>query len=304
MSHKSKPVEGTSPAIYEDELKVMRLARFPSEGLGLKDLILFTRRKKDELLRDVECLVRCDYLEDVEVDGEERVLRLTELGRKEAGMLDDEEIIFVRLPAEEMVMRIDQLARLLHLSEDEVRQKVESLVERGYLEWEPILDGEKEAIWPTELGLEEAGFSEKSYRTRPTLHTWPHTFSIVSVREAILEEFREEGDEWESERMRSRRYPRMTQHMPDGVLNRGDGQSIAVEIELSGSHRSFRPRSVKALAETHSEVRIYCTEDDKELKDLLEAAVAKMGLTNVKILDIPGELVYHVPYGGTAEARA
>jgi hypothetical protein len=219
-------------------------------------------------------------------------------------MLDDAEIVFVRLPAEETVMRVDQLARLMHLSEAEVRQKVESLVERGYLEWEPILDGEKAAIWPTELGLEEAGFSEVSYRTRPALHRWPHTFSVVSVREVIVDEFCEEGDEWESERMRSRPHPRTSQHMPDGVMHRSNGRTVAVEIELSGSHRSFRPRSVKALAEMHSEVRIYCTEDDKELKDLLEAAVAKMGLINVKILDIPGELVYHVPYGGTAEARA
>ncbi len=302
MSQKSKPVAGTSPAIYEGELKVMRLVRFPSKGLSFKDLLLFAKQREEaEVLRDVECLVRCDYLEDVEVDGEERVLHLTELGRKEAGMLDDEEIVFVRLPAEETVMRVDQLARLMHLSEDEVRQKVESLVERGYLEWEPVLDGEKAAIWPTELGLEEAGFSEVSYRTRPSLHRWPHTFSVVSVREAIVDEFCEEGDEWESERMRSRPHPRTSQHMPDGVMHRSNGQTVAVEIELSASYRPFRPSTMKGLAEKHDEVRYYCPEEDK---GLLEAVVAKLGLTNVKILDVPGELIYHSPFGGVPGARS
>jgi hypothetical protein len=42
MSQKSKQVEGTSPAIYESELKVMRLVRFPCKGLSFKDLLVFT----------------------------------------------------------------------------------------------------------------------------------------------------------------------------------------------------------------------------------------------------------------------
>lgn len=301
MSHESRQMPGTSPAIYEDEMKVMRLVRFPFQGLGFKDLVRFTRRKEAEVLRDVECLVRCAYLEDVGVEGEERVLRLTELGREKAGFLEDEEIGFVRVPAEETVMRVDQLARLMHLSEDEVRQKVESLVERGYLEWEPILDGEDAAIWPTELGLEEAGFSQATYRTKPSLHRWPHTFSVVSVREAIVGEFCEEGDEWESERMRSRIHPRITQHMPDGVLHRSNGQTVAVEIELSASYRPFRPSTMKGLAEKHDEVRYYCPEEDKEM---LEAVAAKLGLTNVRILNVPGELIYHSPFAGAPAARA
>lgn len=287
MSTKSETNQKPKRELEPTELKLLRLTRCRAgTGKTLKQLRGKTRRLLKSVRRDVENLLAEGYLE-VCTKKRSPSFRVSEKGREAAGLLFGAEFELVRLPAEEAAIRVDQLARMVGRPQDQVEDEIEDLIERGFLESGVILDGELPAVWASVAGLEEAGYHWRHYRPLPTLHLWPQTFSLVNVRELLVAEFKD-GD-WECGRDRRLAHDRYKGNVAVGVMHYGEKSSVGVAFQLNGTSLRQASRDVRKFSKEHTEVRYYC---DIEGRAVIEKAIAETGVKNVKVFDVPGELIY------------
>jgi DNA-binding MarR family transcriptional regulator len=287
VSTKSETNQKPKQELEPTELKLLHLTKCPAgTGKTVKQLRGKTRRLIKDVRREVKKLVAEGYLEEF-IQRRSPAFRVTEKGRKAAGLLFGRELQLVQVAAEEWAVRMDQFAGVVNRPQAEVEGEIEDLIQRGLLESRTILNGELPAVWPSVKGLAETGYHWKQYRPLPTLHLWPQQFSLVNIRKLLVAEF--EDGSWECGRSRALGHARREGNVAAGVLHYGDRSSVGVMVQLSGAELKRMSKDVRKLAKEHTEVRCYC---DVEGRAVIEEAIRKTGVKNVTVLDIPGELIY------------
>jgi DNA-binding transcriptional ArsR family regulator len=130
--------------------------------------------------------------------------------------------------AEQYGARVDQLERLLSCGPRTVQRALLRLREAGLVETRRVLVGEPAWVIPTRAGLRAAGGGFGVWRLR--LGSLMHVAAVNDVRLHVRE--RSPESEWVSERVLSReRGP--GEHLADAVVITGDGQRVAIEVELT-----------------------------------------------------------------------
>lgn len=279
-----------------DDRKLLQLARFPEQepGVTLEYLLEQTsRRSVESVWESVLILTAIGYLKEVPLSDGSTGFALTELAMEREKLLASDQLELVRLPSAATVMRLDQLIALSGRPEDEVRAQLTRLVRRGFLERSRLGGG---LVWPTFMGLQEAGFPRAYYSRLPRPRHWRHSLKVNDVHLALLEEFvpkDEEGNrewgrwQWVSERQRSRILSRTEKHLADGFLFNGRDFSLAVEIACSTPVGERLLIGMQELSRDYTEVRYYSS--DKLSRNKITWALQKLKLRNVKLLEMPGE---------------
>jgi hypothetical protein len=282
-----------------DDRTLLRLARFPEQepGVTLEYLLEQTNRSSiQSVWESALALTAIEYFEEVTLSDGSTGFALTELAVEREKLLPADQLTLVRLPSAATVMRLDQLIALSGRSEDEVRADLATLARRGFLE-RGQNGSAKGLVWPTLMGLQEAGFPRAYYPTPPRSRNWPHALKVNDVHLALIDEFvprdkdgnREWGAwQWVSERMRSRRFSRNEEHLADGFLFNGKEFSVAVEVARSAPVADRLLIGMEELSRDHSEVRYYSS--NTQARNKIARAMQKMQLPNVKLLEMPGEV--------------
>jgi DNA-binding transcriptional ArsR family regulator len=124
--------------------------------------------------------------------------------------------------------RTDQLEVLLGSGPRSVQRVLVRLREAGLVETRRVLVGESAWVVPTRMGLRAAGQGFGIWRLR--LGSLMHVAAVNDVRLHITE--RSPESEWVSERVLSKER-RAGEHLVDAVVITGDGQRVAIEVELT-----------------------------------------------------------------------
>jgi hypothetical protein len=206
---------------------------------------------------------------------------------------EDLEGRLLRVVAEQVAMRVDQIARYLKVSEEVVGSVVDALVERGTVRVEEVMVGEPRWVWLRSSGSTLAGMG--FFYKRPVLWGVRHRAAVNEVR--LWLEDRASGSRWVPER--AVRGPRAgLAHVPDGVLE-VDGERHAIEVELTKKS----PARVREVIAEHSvrydAVVFFCGEG---ILGWMEALVAELPGAAVAVRSLPGEhLTPGLCYEGTRE---
>jgi DNA-binding MarR family transcriptional regulator len=130
--------------------------------------------------------------------------------------------------AEQYGARVDQLELLLGCGPRSVQRVLLRLREAGLVETRRVLVGEPAWVIPTRSGLRAAGGGFGVWRLR--LGSLMHVAAVNDVRLHVRERSLE--SEWVPERVLFKeREP--GEHLADGVVVTGDGQRVAIEVELT-----------------------------------------------------------------------
>lgn len=282
-----------------DDRRLLQLARFPEQepGVTLEYLLELTSRSSiQSVWESAIVLTAIEYFEEVTLSDGSTGFAVTELAVEREKLLPADQLTLVRLPSAASVMRLDQLIALSGRPEDEVRAELTRLVRRGFLERGQSRSA-KGLVWPTSMGLQEAGFLRHYYPTPPRARNWRHALKVNDVHLALLDEFvprdkegnREWGNwQWVSERMRSRIFSRNEEHIADGFLFNGREFSLAVEVARSAPVNDRLLIGMEELSREHSEVRYYSS--NNQARNKIVRAMKKLQLPNVKLLEMPGEV--------------
>lgn len=292
----SKPQDLRQAWRIRDDRKLLRLARFPEQepGVTLEYLLEQTNRSSiQSVWESAIVLTAIEYFEEVTLSDGSTGFALTELAVEREKLLPADQLTLVRLPSAATVMRLDQLIALSGRPEDEVKAQLTSLVRRGFLK-RGQRRSSKGLVWPTWMGLQEAGFPRAYYAKQPKPRHWRHALKVNDVHLALLDEFvprdkegnREWGNwQWVSERMRSRVLSRTEVHLADGFLFNGRDFSLAVEVACSTPVSDRLLIGMKQLSREHSEVRYYSS--DKLARNKIAWALEELQLDNVQLLEMP-----------------
>jgi DNA-binding transcriptional ArsR family regulator len=124
--------------------------------------------------------------------------------------------------------RTDQLEVLLGSAPRTVQRVLGRLREAGLIDTRRVLVGESAWVIPTRAGLRAAGQGFGVWRLR--LGALAHVATVNDVRLHIRE--RSPESEWVPERVLSKER-RPGEHLADAVVITGDGQRVAIEVELT-----------------------------------------------------------------------
>lgn len=129
----------------------------------------------------------------------------------------------------------EKLADPTMLSVQRTRKKKDRWKRDGLIEYKLFEARGKGVLWATRLGLSFAGLGDLRYY-EPTLGSLYHQYYVNQAR-LYVEQQRPE-DIWKSERLIRYEQPAFSTgkkalHIPDALLQKPNGETIAIEVELS-----------------------------------------------------------------------
>jgi len=149
--------------------------------------------------------------------------------------------------------RIDHLEGLLGSGPRTVQRVLGRLREAGLIDTRRVLVGESAWVIPTRPGLRAAGQGFGVWHLR--LGSLAHVAAVNDVRLHIAE--RSPESEWVPERVLSKERA-SGEHLVDAVVITGDGQRVAIEVELTVKSRP-RVRSIlDEVARRYDTVLYFC----------------------------------------------
>jgi len=143
------------------------------------------------------------------------------------------------------------------LSIQRMRKKKDKWLKAGFIAYKTYLANEKGWLWLTRLGMEFVGLGDVRYY-EPRLESLHHLYYVNQAR-LYIEQQRPE-DIWKSERLLRFEQPafsvgKKAPHIPDALLQKPNGETIAIEVELTLKKRERILAIVKEL--THAYHRIW-----------------------------------------------
>jgi hypothetical protein len=147
----------------------------------------------------------------------------------------------------------EKLANMAMLSVQRMRKKKDRWKNGGLISYKLFEAKGKGWLWPTRLGLEFVGLGELRYY-EPKLESLRHLYYVNQAR-LYIEQQRPE-DIWKSERLIRYEQPvllagKKAPHIPDALLQKPNGERIAIEVELSLKKRERLLLILKELANTY-----------------------------------------------------
>ncbi len=139
------------------------------------------------------------------------------------------------------------------LSIQRMRKKKDKWLKVGFIAYKTFLANEKGWLWLTRLGMEFVGLGDLRY-FEPRLESLHHLYYVNQAR-LYIEQQRPE-DIWKSERLlrfeQSAFSPgKKAPHIPDALLQKPNGEIIAVEVELTLKKRERLLAILKELTTTY-----------------------------------------------------
>lgn len=147
----------------------------------------------------------------------------------------------------------EKLADPTRLSVPRTRKKKDRWKNDGLIEYKLFEAKGKGLLWATRKGLEFVGLGDLRYY-EPTLASLHHLYYVNQAR-LYIEQQRPE-DVWKSERLIRYEQPassagKKVPHIPDALLQKPNGETIAIEVELTLKKRERILASLKELASTY-----------------------------------------------------
>jgi hypothetical protein len=147
----------------------------------------------------------------------------------------------------------EKLANPEHLSVQRTRKKKDRWRDDGLICYKTFEAKAKGVLWATRLGLEFAGLGDLRYY-EPTLGSLHHLYYVNQAR-LYVEQQRPE-DAWKSERLIRYEQPafsagKKVPHIPDALLQKPNGETIAIELELTPKKRERLLAILKELSTTY-----------------------------------------------------
>ena len=150
----------------------------------------------------------------------------------------------------------EKLANSKQLSVQRTRKKKDRWRDDGMISYKTFEANSRGWFWATRLGLECVGLGDVRYY-EPTLGSLHHQYSVNQARLYI--ELQRPEDTWKSERLIRYEQPafvagKKAPHIPDAVLQKPNGEIIAIEIELSPKKRERILSILKELTHVYHRV--------------------------------------------------
>jgi hypothetical protein len=191
----------------------------------------------------------------------------------------DEEVRLLRPISEHGTVTLDQLVRLVGLSEDEGARRFEGLVALGWARTRRYVGFEGEWLSLRDGGAKRSGTG----LSVGELHAGElmHRHAITEARLALCEEM--PGAEWICER-EYWRGPRDGAVVPDGVILVG-GTRVAIEVELSAKAAGTTRRMMVERCGAFDRVIYLCPPG--KVRRLIEKVAGEVGGEAVVVRDLP-----------------
>lgn len=139
------------------------------------------------------------------------------------------------------------------LSVQRMRKKKEKWQKAGLIAYKTFLTNQKGWFWLTRQGLEFVGLGDLRYY-EPKLESLHHLYYVNQAR--LYVEHQRPDDKWKSERLIRYEQPafsagKKAPHIPDALLQKPNGETIAIEVELTLKKRERILATLKELASTY-----------------------------------------------------
>lgn len=173
----------------------------------------------------------------------------------------------IRWIVEEGAVQLEQMQRVLArlspnpeklgnpemLSIQRTRKKKDKWKKEALIEYKTFLANEKGWLWASRKGMEFVGLSDLRYY-EPKLESLRHLYYVNQARLYI--EQQRPDDTWKSERLIRHEQPalqigRKAPHIPDALLQKSTGETIAIEVELTLKKRERILDILKELVSTY-----------------------------------------------------
>ena len=147
----------------------------------------------------------------------------------------------------------EKLANPAMLSVQRTRKKKDRWKSDGLIEYKLFEASGKGWLWPTRKGLEFVGLGELRYY-EPKLEALRHLYYVNQAR-LYIEQQRPE-DVWKSERLIRYEQPafavgQKVPHIPDALVQKPNGETIAIEVEITLKKPARILAILKELANTY-----------------------------------------------------
>jgi AcrR family transcriptional regulator len=163
-----------------------------------------------------------------------------------------DEVVVLRLLAEQVAIPLDQLSRFLQVDTRQTEAVATAISEAGCIGMDSLLSGEQRWIWLSSRGAKRSGTDFRALK--PNLITLGHRRAVNEVR-LYLAERAPEG-RWVCERTIVRqREP--GERLPDAIFEI-DGERHAIEVELSNKSKTGLRQVLLAHSKRYDAVVYFC----------------------------------------------
>ncbi len=178
------------------------------------------------------------------------------------------------------------------LSVQRTRKKIAKWKQEGLIEYRTFLASEKGWVWLSKRGLEYSGLGEVRYY-EPKLESLRHLYYVNQAR-LYIEQQRPEGT-WKSERMIRYEQPALTagkkaSHIPDALLVKPGGESVAVEVELSAKKCERLVAILKELSGAYQRTWYFVAEPARTVMETALAQLTERQRKSIQVLSVEQKL--------------
>lgn len=178
------------------------------------------------------------------------------------------------------------------LSVQRTRKKIAKWKQEELIEYKTFLVHERGWLWLTRKGLEYAGLDELRYY-EPKLESLRHNYWVNQARLYI--EQQRSGDVWKSERNIRYEQPALpagkkAPHIPDALLIKADGDTIAIEVELSPKKRERVIDILKELSASYYRTWYFAAQPAWAVVEAALAQLPEQKRKSIQVLSVEEKL--------------
>ncbi len=185
-----------------------------------------------------------------------------------------------------------RLANPAQLSLPRMRKKKDKWLKAGFIAYKTHLTNERGWLWLTRLGQEYVGLGDLRYY-EPKVESLRHLYYVNQARLYI--ELQRPEDVWKSERLLRYEQPafsagKKAPHIPDALLQKPNGETIAIEVELTLKKRERILATLDELSNTYHRIWYFVARPAWATVEAVQAQLSERQRKSIQMLSVEEKL--------------